>query len=210
MFFLSCYRLLAVLGISFLIAAVGAPVAIADPITYMINFTNGPTSQAGNVLPTSGMFTYDPATEKFSSFTVTWENVVIDMTFSANDPLQWVANGPACALGPASGAQGFNALSTCNPPVAGGRTDWIANYPPGTVDANFYFQAFDSIGQVLIYSGAAWTGTPDPATSSGLFSITPEVAQTPEPKFVALVLFGLVVLGSQLVKLKKRDPATFG
>ncbi len=61
------------LGISVLLmAAFGAPVAMADLITDTINFTGNGT------IPTDGMFKYDTFANTFNSLTVTFDGQLFD------------------------------------------------------------------------------------------------------------------------------------
>jgi hypothetical protein len=70
-----------VLPILFL--ALGAPRAHADVVTYNIHFTCDP-GVSSCLLPTSGTFTYDTTTPKFTNFQVTWDGISIDLASAAN------------------------------------------------------------------------------------------------------------------------------
>jgi hypothetical protein len=175
-----------------LIAAFGAPVAmadLADSTTYKINFTGSGT------LPTSGSFTYDPDTFTFSSFLVTWSDVTFDLTAGANAPmLETTGTGqlPPCLLGIRSsnnppflgGGSSFALLSgSCNPPSPGFITEWEANSFLGPTQPVFLFDT-DDINAVpnsfsAFFFGAATTVAPRDMTDFGMgaWTITP----VPEP-----------------------------
>jgi hypothetical protein len=73
-----------------MIAALVAPAAMADPIDltpYTLSFSGSP------LLPSSGSFTYDPDTPHFTSFLVTWQGIIFDLTSSAN-ATWYLDNGP--------------------------------------------------------------------------------------------------------------------
>jgi hypothetical protein len=117
-----------------LIAALGAPAAKAD--VYQINFTSGP----GELLPTAGSFTYDPTAHTFTTFLVTWDSVVFDMTAFANAPSDESFAFPGCVGGNTGGAAAFALLSgACNPPLPEETTFWGADNNVNSGFAEFVF-----------------------------------------------------------------------
>lgn len=137
------------LGIcTLLIAAFGAPVAMAGVMTtYTINFTGGA------ILPTEGTFTYDPDTQTFTSFSVTWDSVFFDLTSSANAPGFGGGGGgtnPPICIGALSGGAASFALLTgaCTSPPINGNTFWLGTKVD--VGHGFLFESFDGLGGKLV------------------------------------------------------------
>jgi hypothetical protein len=130
----------------FLIAALGVPVAMADTkdaVTYTINFTGTPP------FPTAGSFTYDPDTQTFSSFVITWGGRNFDLTSSANNPS---LTGSPC--GPLKGGGATFAL--LNKTCALDTTLWYGHTTP---DVMFGFVTSDPAG-VNVARVFASSGTP--------------------------------------------------
>src|SRR5579862_2814316 len=123
---------------------------MASPISYTMGFTlqNG-------IAPTAGSFIYDPATGTFSSFTVTWDGDVWNLTSSANNPTI-SSPGPPCIGGLTGGAASFAMLSGgCFLGVPGVSNSWLAGPPPqGQTTEKFNFQTTgSSTTSIAVFSG---------------------------------------------------------
>jgi hypothetical protein len=180
-----------------LIAALGAPAAMASPIHYTLSFSGSP------LLPTSGEFTYDPDIPQFSSFLVTWQGINFDLTGSADAP-GISSTAPSC-IGGATGAAATAALllGSCNP-SSGGTAVWEAilfgngdsyftfasdadqaHLPPQTPDPGIAIQA-EATGPVF---GGAVALNP-----LGSFSATQTTVSAPEPSSLGIFAAGLVAM----------------
>lgn len=173
----------------------------AAPIGYVINFNfNGssalPPSAQDPILPTSGSFTYDSATDTFSNFHVLWNGLNFDMTGSANNPLDFYS--PSCLNGLTDGAASFAFLEgSCNPPQGGGSTVWIVGRLQES--PTFEFLSSDpSKGQggvsALIDINDTVGGSPLALPSLGGWTVTQQVASTPEPGGLALSVLAMGML----------------
>lgn len=169
-----------------LIAAFGAPVAMADLIdltTYTINFTGTGT------LPTAGMFTYDPDTTTFTSFLVTWHGVSFDLTSSANAPLVALSFPLPCLSGLSGAAASFALLQGACPSGPVGSvvvTEWDAvDNPP----FNPFFDFLTTNGPAEIQVLAFPQQIVQPFTDQGVggWSISPKGAAVAEPSSLTLV-----------------------
>lgn len=155
--------------------------AMASPIPYVINFSQ---SSGTGPLPSSGGFTYDPATSTFSNFVVVWHSVTFDMTALANAGPVFESSPSVCGL-PASPSGSFELLSAA-PCITG----WYGNSLFGGADFAFYSNQ-PQVGTASI----RLLSIPDPSranlNSAGTFSIT----AVPEPSGAVLLGLGFAALG---------------
>jgi hypothetical protein len=161
--------------------------AAAAPIPYVINFT----TTSGSPSPAAGGFQFDAATNLFSGFTVTWNQVVFDFTSQAN--LGQVTG--ACANTSPGTLQVFNFLIGIND--CGGRT-WTGL--ADTACCGLGILAKFNIEQGVGFQEAFFINTGDNSRylASGTFIATP--SQVPEPTTLPLLLSG----GVALVAWKRR------
>jgi hypothetical protein len=171
--------------IVFLMAAFGAPVAMADILTtYTINFAGTGT------LPTAGSFIYDQTSPQFSSFLVTWDAFTFDLTSPANTPQVLNGSLSSCIDGIAGAEASFDLLSgDCQPPPSAHTTSWDAGIlggSPGSPVFRFVDQnnnpPFD--GLRVETTLPMTTGT---ASGGGTWTITPVAAPVPEPSSAILM-----------------------
>jgi hypothetical protein len=150
----------------------------ATPTTYLINFT-----ATSGVAPTSGSFIYDPSTG-FSNFTVVWEGVSIDLTFSAGNP--FVAS-TGCTNEAATPAYGFIIISKSATGCASPTYFWSASSGGSSI---FFFQLHAVSNDLIEAAGAA---SPSAPASSGTWSITAQSSTpaAPAPSSLILTLIGL-------------------
>ena len=164
--------------------ALGAVPAAATTSYYTIDFTL--TSSAP--LPTSGSFFYDPSTSTFTSFDVSWDGDLFDLTASANTSPFYSTTDP-CYSGAANGAQDiFLLLTSCssdtNPTYYTAAPYWYGDNdlnPDGYTA--FGFQTTPVLNQV---TDAYYSGSGAAVQALGGFEAT-----TPEPGTWALTLIGL-------------------
>jgi len=123
-------------------ATLGVTGAMAEPIQYTLGFTDD-----SGVSPTAGSFTYDPATNTFTNFTVTWDGVVWNLTASANSPII-TSTAPSCLGGLTGGAASFAMLDrACYPAPPSGGNEWVTGPPPtGQTTQKFNFVSTQSDG----------------------------------------------------------------
>lgn len=168
-----------------LIAALSSPIAKADTIDmtpYAINFTGSPT------FPTAASFTYDPDTATFSSFVITWDGLLFDLTSSANFPTL-SATPPPCIGSLTGGAATYALLSgACSPAPGDFTTAWGAHLQP---DPIFEFATFDATSWIRVYG----FNTPQYGNDAGGgdWTITPSSGTAPEPD--TLLMFGSGIMG---------------
>lgn len=181
------------LSLVLIAAALGAKAAKADPIdltTYTINFTGT------GLLPTAGSFTYDPDTPNFTSFSVTYDGLIFDLTSSANAPnLQ--GSLPGCLTGKAGAEATFALLTDCTPPPTGYTHQWYAIIKFSLL--NFSFQDTDTGGNGIFINTIDTTATP--IFSTGGFSAAPATT-VPEPTSLmpATLLLCALVARKRLVQ----------
>ncbi|MBN9657323.1 MAG: PEP-CTERM sorting domain-containing protein [Acidobacteria bacterium] len=155
--------------------------ALASPIPYVINFVQ---DNGFGPLPSSGGFTYDPATSTFSNFLVVWHSVTFDMTALANAGPDFQGSPSVCGL-PSGPSGSFELLSTA-PCLSG----WYAASLFGGADFTFYSNQ-PQVGTAYL----RLLSMPDPSRAnlvpSGTFSIT----AVPEPSGAVLLGLGFAALG---------------
>jgi hypothetical protein len=69
-----------VFGVLPFLLAISAPLAVAGPVQYTIDFT----LTSGSPMPSSGSFIYNSLTSTFTSFNVVWDGDTFDLTSAAN------------------------------------------------------------------------------------------------------------------------------
>jgi hypothetical protein len=194
-----------------LIAAISIPVAKADVIiTDTINF---PASPNATIYPTSGAFTYDQTASLFTSFSVTWDGFIFDLTSSANDP-SVTSTTPSCLSGLTGGAASYALLTgACSPnPYGIGITAWegivftgrpyyfnfASDDEPPTIlsDIDFVISATTSIIDTTPIQNAG---------SYGPWTVTKTSVTTPEPGAGALTVFGFLGLWVVCLKSRRKD-----
>ncbi len=160
-----------------LIAALGAPAAMASVITYDISFL-------GAGAPTAGSFTYDndnPASPFFTAFSVTWDGINFDLTSEANSP---VTSGtyPGCASGSGAAATFAFMLGDCFPNPSGVTTQWFGNVPESPGEAYFTFIT-ENNSTSSYFQVAGFTASNATASDSGVWT----ASEVPEPGTFLLV-----------------------
>jgi hypothetical protein len=177
-----------------LIAAIGAPNAIADTLTsYTITFTGT------GILPTSGSFTYDSTVPNFTNFVVVWSSVPIDLTASANAPAIGTPLN-SCFTSSSGASATFSLLTNCaTDPNAG----WFALNTTGTPE--FVFEdctvpATECPNSELTDISAIIPGVYIPLFSAGGYGGF-TVSAVPEPGTLSLTLLGILLL---VVVMRKR------
>jgi|SRR5580700_387239 hypothetical protein len=168
--------------------SMGALSAHADTVTnYTITFT-----AASGILPTSGSFTYDSSTPKFSNFLVVWDGLSFDLTSSANTPLIFGPVPPACLGGDSNAAATFQLLTNCGDLVTG----WLGKVGGSPASRIFTFVSptesciFDA-DCISISAVTVPVGPISEALGFGSFAVA---VSTPEPSTVALMLAGIGLL----------------
>lgn len=166
----------------------------AAPINYNINFT----LDSGNLLPSSGSFTYDAATPLFTGFIVLWNSTTYDLTAAANSPS--TISLPSCLGGATGPAASFALLSQsgCTRSSTPGPFDvhgWSA--VAGTTGglSQFVLQHNDTAPGIYIAFAVdtANLGTTN-RSGSGQWSITPTTSAVPEPSTLAMTILAGVLL----------------
>jgi hypothetical protein len=159
----------------------------ADTITtYTINFTttSGPA-------PTSGSFTYDSTTPRFTNFLVVWEGITFDLTSSANAP---IIAGTGCTGEASTPAYGF-ALMTLDITGCPITYLWIGEQTPSG-DEGFAFVAtlpnFAGVDEVVVT--LVGPPPPFPGVATGRWA----VSTIPEPASFVLLGSGLLALWGAL------------
>jgi hypothetical protein len=192
------------------VAAGWAP-ALADPVTYDINFS----TTSGSPAPGSGSFTYDPSVG-FSDFIVDWDGITFNLTNAANAPTQSKSEQGHCSGSVSTPATGFSIISQELTGCAGLSTyEWIAGTvadkgAPGLVDDSFIFGDLNGVvtGSTGINSGFQGVAIFDHldgvslgtsgSLATGEWTVTPASVTTspvPEPITLPSILFGTLVLG---------------
>jgi len=165
----------------------GVPVTtVAAPQSYQLGFT----LTQGTVTATAGSFTYDPAAG-FTAFTVTWNDLSLDLTAAANLPTLYTTAGGYTT---GSAADSF-ALLTGALPQPRSYTAWGAFSFSGT---STYFGFSSGSGQpgidesLVAFSLVSPVMGTDPSTMimSGDFSVT----AVPEPATGLMLLAGLLTV----------------
>ena len=192
--------------------AVAVP-ALAEPIGYDIAFTYSRYSFLGYPgnpiafglgLP-SGSFGYDPVSEEFSNFIVTWGNASYDVTTSANSPQLATSPGTGCTSADPTQSYGF-ALLTQNVTGCGGAPVflWSGLYY-GTGSSTFLFINEVEIAPLTVLNdeiGGADTSVSDPSVyyeiAEGSWSLT----DLPEPGTLVTMLLGALAFAG--VKAARR------
>jgi hypothetical protein len=169
-----------------LIAAFGAPLANASPIDYTIDFT---TVDGFGVLPTAGSFAYDPGTQTFSDFTVTWDGINLDLTDGANDPNIPGGDTIPCLDGSSGAAATFLFLTACEQPVDAGNPTWYADCC--TDGETFIQMGYNSYECDINFDSDPLVDDSGSRQAQGDFS-TQVIA--PEPGSYALMLVGSCLL----------------
>lgn len=187
--------LLRSLPLFLLIGLVGAT-AHASPITYTIHFT----MTNGTQTPT-GSFAFDSATNLFSSFTVRWNGISLNLTNAANGI---VAVGP-CATTATDTLDLFYGLTTnCASPS--GRI-WIAQSLGGAEPT--FFNMGTGIQRVY-YEMTVSTSALGPAQARGAMGeFTVSSPPIPEPGTVFLLLGGGLLLALRK-RQTQRGPSSNG
>jgi len=163
-----------------------APAGHPGDVTYLINFSGGPT------LPAVGLFSYDPTAMSFSSFVVLWNDDLFDLTDAANAPLV----GSACAGAASSGASSFALLN--HNMCAGLFYRWSGNQNVVSSSFLFYSETLAlpaRTGATILAQGPGGS-SPIPDFAAGdwtLFQLS--AAPVPEPSSVAMLTLGLISVG---------------
>jgi hypothetical protein len=189
---------LAALGIFTACSSIFAPDAYAGPIQYNITFTTG-----SGIAPTAGSFLYDsaaPLGSRFSSFSVTWDAAIFDLSASANNPsIDFV--GGACS------DDAFSLMSgTACTAHALGVPEWLGSTsyfgPSDPVSFEFFDEDVFAADRTMIVDRTAR----GPASESGRggWTVAPSGTPVPEPGSLILALGG----GGSLLYRKLRSPAT--
>jgi hypothetical protein len=201
--------------------AVSGGAAFAGPIDYSINFTPvSPvcipssgipcgTPSPGNLLPSSGVFTYDSDTQTFSGFTVVWDNISYDFTAIANNTV-----APACSLKGA--AYVFSYLTLDSSDLEADDCDFEYEWDAGNTGVN-------GEGQFIFSDNAAGSsrleitntpGTPDVAPGDLLSGVgtwtTAQSSSTPEPGSLILTFTGFLVLAGICAARRTGRPLASG
>ena len=166
--------------------------AEASVATYSIQFSS---SNIGDLLPTAASFGYDPSTQTFSSFLVSWNGLKLDLTTQANAPT--VFTMPACLGSLTGGAATYALLSgACDSPPVGQVTLWSAAAASAGGPGSFHLLTRDPScgndpGCVFFDVGAlVSTGASVRAQGQGTWSI----AAVPEPRSFGLLALILIPL----------------
>ena len=176
-----------------LVGAVGS--MTAAPVFYNLNFT----LDLSTLAPSAGSFSYDPSTQQFDSFAVTWNGLSYDLLSSVifvETQAQSVAACPALAL---TGAPAiYEALITdnCGTRFWGGDSYPADNFPGLTT-----FQLeFAGLGSGVNPLADVLRGNAPQTSDVGFFTATLATAAVLEPTSMALSIAG----GALLVAWKRR------
>jgi hypothetical protein len=171
-------------------AALGSPFAQAAAIQYDFTFT-------GQGLLPSGSFTYDDTVPLFTSFVITWNGTVFDLTSQANNPYVKGPPPPACLNGATGAAAAFIMISNGCP---ANETSWNAYEDIGLQAFSLQFDADDDVNGIYVERNIYGNGQAPPNRALGDWTISRsfdvDIDPVPEPStFITVALAGLAVLG---------------
>jgi len=203
-------KILAVFLLAVAVPALAAPIGYDIAFTYTgYSFLGYPSNPIafGLGLP-SGSFDYDPASEEFSNFIVTWGNASYDVTTSANSPQLATSPGTGCTSADPTQSYGF-ALLTQNVTGCGGAPAflWSGLYY-GAGFSTFLFINEVEIAPLTVLNdeiGGADTSVSDLSvyyeTGQGAWTVN----ETPEPgTLLTMVLGAAAVAGVKKARAARR------
>jgi hypothetical protein len=209
---LAAYRLRTRMYTLLLTVALSAPAALADAIdqiNYTIHFTGT------GLLPSSGSFTWDPDTSRFTAFSVTWDSITYDLTYFGPNYLgigSPIAFTPPC-IGGVTGPLAAYALMTgaCSPAPPGYFTIWKGS--AGGLSTIFGFATAGlppNNSQGIELGGSVIDSPPNTpaADGQGEWTVTADAAPVPEPSSLLLAAVSLCLLATRTrIPRPSRRPA---